>query len=127
MTETKRREQLIRAYYSAVDTESYADFEDLMTATVRHVRPGQGLLRGGAAVRDYYETERDSTNTAHEIEAILHDDDRTLCLVEVSGETPAGPFVRPVVGAFTFDDDADLIDSYTVYRGEAVDETATGE
>lgn len=121
------RERLIDAYYDAVDEESYEAFDRLFTADSRHVRPGQGVLRGGAAVREYYETERDATETTHDVKRLVHDDAITLCLVEVRGTGTEGPFSRPVVGEFTFDAAAGRISSYRVFRGYAGETDATSE
>jgi ketosteroid isomerase-like protein len=125
MMDTDTRERLIRAYYDAVDTESYPDFEDILTADAEHIRPGQGVLHGGTAVREYYETERSARNTTHDVDRIVHDDEMTLCLVTVTGEKPDGPFRRPVVTTVTFDETAERIASYHVYRGYAAPVDAT--
>jgi len=120
--DTDNRQRLIEAYYRAVDEGSYREFERLLTEDALHARPGQGVLKGGAAVREYYENEREATETNHRLNRQVHDDDLTLSLVEVSGETPEGGFFRPVIGQFTFDEETDHISSYRVYRGYA-DET----
>lgn len=117
--DTDERELLIDAYYWAVDKETYEEFERLLAADARHVRPGQEVLEGGEAVRDYYENEREATDTTHDVKRQVHDDDLTLSLVEVSGETTDGEFSRPVVGQFTFDAETGRIGSYRVYRGYA--------
>ena len=118
------RDGLIDGYYRAVDTEAYDEFERLFTDDALHVRPGQGVLRGGAAVREHYEERRDATNTTHAVRERLHGDATSLCVLEVSGETPSGPFERPVVSEFTFD--AGRLTAYRVYRGSTDDPRVTG-
>jgi ketosteroid isomerase-like protein len=119
------RERLIAAYYQAVDAEEYATFEDLFTPDAHHIRPGQGVLVGGAAVREYYETERTATNTTHRVGERFHGESRTLCTVEVSGEKASERFARPVVGAFDFDGEAERLSAYRVYRGSVEDPDLT--
>ena len=114
------------AYYRAVDDETYDEFERLLTEDALHVRPGQGVLRGGAAVREHYEERRDATNTTHDVRERFHGDDTSLCVLGVRGETPSGPFERPVVSEFEFDADAGRLSAYRVYRGSTDDPRVSG-
>ncbi|WP_129113823.1 YybH family protein [Halegenticoccus tardaugens] len=113
------RDRLIDAYYRAVDQENYDAFEQLFSDDAHHVRPGQGLLIGGGAVREYYEQERSVAHTDHRIQQRYHGDTATLCTVEVRGKSSSGPFSRQVVGEFDFISDENLITRYCVYRGHS--------
>lgn len=114
MRDSKRNE-LIDAYYFGLDAEEYETLDDLFTGDATHERPGQGTLTGAVAIRAYFESDRRSFDTVHEVQTRIHEDDVTYCKVRVSGELPDQSFKGDVIAEFTFDDDR--IASYKVYRG----------
>ena len=113
----RRRDELVDAYYRGLDAEDYAAFDDVFAPDAVHVRPGQRPLEGGDAIRAFFETERRSSNTTHDVTRRIHDAEATYCKVTVSGDLPDGSFEGDVVAEFEFDDDEDQITAYRVYRG----------
>lgn len=111
------REELIDAYYRAVDADDPASLRSVFSADATHTRPGQGTLDGLEAIVDFYGGRRLSRETVHRVDGRFHGDDVTLCTVHVEGHLPEGPFEGDVVAEFTFDEDAGRIASYRVYRG----------
>lgn len=112
----RRRNELIDAYYRDLDADEYEALDDIFAADAEYARPGQ-RLDGGAAIREYFETERRSSNTTHDVEKRLHDDEATYCKVAVSGNLPDGSFEGDIVAEFEFDDGEDRITAYRVFRG----------
>lgn len=113
----RRRNDLIDAYYRGLDAEEYGALDDVFAADVEYERPGQRTLEGGEAIRAFFETERRSSNTSHDVERRLHDEEATYCTVAVSGDLPGGTFEGDIVAEFEFDDGAEQITAYRVYRG----------
>lgn len=111
------RNALINSYYEAIDDEDYAAMEATFASDAQHIRPGQGSLVGAAAIREFFETERQSSNTFHDVTKRFHDDEGSYCMVTVSGELPDGPFEGDVFAEFEFDADEEHITKYRVYRG----------
>lgn len=112
-----RRDELIDAYYGGLDAEEYGAFDEIFADDAEYARPGQRTLRGGDEIRAFFETERRSSNTTHQVTKRLHDDDATYCKVAVRGDLPDGSFEGDVVAEFEFDDAASQITAYRVYRG----------
>lgn len=116
MDEAKRN-TVIDQYYQAIDDEEYVAMEAAFSEEARHIRPGQGALEGATGIREFFETERQSSNTVHTVNKRFHDEDGTYCRVTVTGDLPDGPFEGDVFAEFEFDDGEDHITKYRVYRG----------
>lgn len=112
------RDDLIEAYFGAVDAESYEPFERVFSAESRHVRPGQPDLVGAAEISEFFEADRQSSDSTHTVLRSMHEsDDVTFCKIHVEGQLPDGRYEGEAVCEFTFDPTTGTIARYRVYRG----------
>jgi hypothetical protein len=112
------RSELIEAYFDTVDAESYEPFKRVFSTESRHVRPGQPDLVGADAIRSFFETDRQSSDSTHTVLRTMHaDEDVTFCKIHVEGQLPDGRYEGEAVCEFAFDPDTKTIARYRVYRG----------
>ncbi|MFB6310041.1 MAG: nuclear transport factor 2 family protein [Salinirussus sp.] len=110
-----QREQVIAEYYAAVDDREPERFRDIFTRDATHFRPGQGTLEGIDAIIDFFTEDWRSSETSHDREYVLHDADRSVARLHVSGIFDGEPFEGRFLAEFEFEDDA--IATYHLYRG----------
>ncbi len=68
-------EPVARRYYDLVDAEAYDDLVGLFTEDVVYERPGQTVIEGRAALREFYEAGRPLSDGEHELHQVVVDGD----------------------------------------------------
>jgi hypothetical protein len=73
---------------------------------------------GTEAIRTYYETDPQSSDSTHTVLRSMHGDDHvTFCKIHVEGQLPDGGYEGEAIGEFWFDPATQTIARYRVYRG----------
>lgn len=114
--DTKKRNELIDTYYNAIDTEIFADFDRTFTPDIEYLYPGEPSMHGVETVQSFFEERRKHSNSTHEIERRISDDETTVCEGTITAEKPDGEtFKAGFVGVFTFDRNTEAIGRVGVY------------
>lgn len=109
------RDDLIDAYFDALDDAEYAPLESVFTSDVTYRMPSE-TVEGKADLMDYFRNHRLPSRTTHDISLRIHDTDASAVEGDVTGElTTGGDFGGPFVDVFVFDDDRRRIDRMSVY------------
>lgn len=114
--DTAKRNELIDAYYDAIDAESFVDFERAFTPDIEYLYPGEPAMHGIEEVRSFFEERREHSNSTHDVFRRVADDEVTVCEGAVTAEAPDGTaFGAAFVGVFEFDEAAAAIARVGVY------------
>lgn len=115
--EQAKRNELIDSYYKAVDSENYWVFDEIFTESASHIRPGQGSIDGRAEIARFFDEDRRSRGTRHDVTERIHCNNTSYCKVTVTGNLDETAFEGDIISEFRFDLDANRIVQYRVFRG----------
>lgn len=113
MNETRRNE-LIDAYFTALDSQDFSIVEPFLADDVQY-DTSNGSVSGADGFREYMDVDRVYTDTIHTVTRRFHLDDVTICEGDFHGVTPAETIDGEFCDFFEFDDTTDVLTSITVY------------
>lgn len=111
-----KRNELVDAYYAAIDEETFDDLGRVFAADVEYLYPGEPTMHGIDAVLSFFEERREHSNSTHEVYRRLADEEVTVCEGTITADrTDGSEFDAGFVGVFEFDGEAKAIDRVGVY------------
>jgi ketosteroid isomerase-like protein len=112
---TEKRNQLVEAYFDALDEEEYEELPGLFTEDATYVHPS-ATVEGGEGIRRLFAENRRTETTDHQITRRVHGTDATVCEGTVTGEFIDGDaFNGEFMDAFEFDEESERIAVISVY------------
>lgn len=109
-----KKADLIDRYFQALDEDDFTRVEPVLADEVRF-KSSADELSDADRLRAYMEEGRMISNSTHEINRRIHDDDVSVVEGMVRGETADGPVQGAFCDVFEFDQHAGTITSITVY------------
>lgn len=98
-----QRDELIDAYFGALDAEDFEQLEPHLAADFRYIHP-ETIATGVGEMRAFFE-ERTRQNTVHEIHRRLHAEEGSVVEGRITGELADGtPREGQFCDVFDFDD-----------------------
>lgn len=118
MTEAQR-DELIDAYFEAMDTEDPSGLEARTAAEFRY-ESLSGVLEGYEGIRRYLDELRELSNTVHEANHRIHGENASAVEGTATAETPDGERLTiDFCNVFEFDDRDEQLTRIAVYVDSA--------
>lgn len=97
-------ESVARRYYELVDADEYDELVDLFSEDVVYERPGQPVIEGEAALREFYEEGRPLSEGEHELHDVVVDGSTVAVRGTFRGEQDGEPVELGFADFHEFDD-----------------------
>lgn len=110
-----RRDELIDAYFSALDEEAFSLVEPHLAPDVTYKSVGLDALHGPEGVRRYFEELRPFGGTVHEVENRIHDETGSAAEGRVTGEHEGESIDTGFCDVFEFDEAEEKLTRIVVY------------
>ncbi|MFC6941931.1 nuclear transport factor 2 family protein [Salinirubellus sp. GCM10025818] len=113
--DTERRDELIDAYFSALDEEEFSLVEPYLAPGVTYKSVGIEPLHGPDGVRRYFEELRPFGGTVHDVETRMHAANGSAAEGRVTGEHEGESIDTAFCDVFEFDDEEEHLTRIVVY------------
>jgi ketosteroid isomerase-like protein len=113
--DVERRDELIDAYFAALDEEDFSLVEPHLAADVTYKSVGIEPLDGPEGVRRYFEELRPFGGTVHEVENRMHAENGSAAEGRVTGEHEGESIDTAFCDVFEFDDEEERLTRVVVY------------
>ena len=110
-----RRNELIDAYFSALDEEDFSLVEPHLAPDLTYKSVGVEALHGPEGLRRYFEELRRFGGTVHDVENRIHAENGSAAEGRVTGEQDGESIDTPFCDVFEFDDDEERLSRIVVY------------
>ncbi|MFC7157147.1 nuclear transport factor 2 family protein [Halomarina halobia] len=110
----ERRDQLIDAYFAAMDNDNFELVEPAISENIRF-ESASGSVSSLEGFREYTEESRMISDSVHEVTRRIHAENASVCEGNVRGQTPEGPIEGAFCDVFEFDDDEERVTRISVY------------
>jgi ketosteroid isomerase-like protein len=111
----ERRDELIDAYFRALDQEEFSLVEPHLASDVTYRSVGLDALHGPEGVRRYFEELRPFGGTVHEVENRMHAESGSAAEGRVTGEHGGESLDTAFCDVFEFDDEEERLTRIVVY------------
>ena len=112
---TQRRDELIDAYFAALDEDDYSLVEPHLAPDVTYKSVGLEALSGPEGVKRYFEELRPFAGTVHDVENRMHSENGSAAEGRVTGEHEGTSLDTGFCDVFEFDDDEEHLTRIVVY------------
>jgi ketosteroid isomerase-like protein len=113
--DVERRDELIDAYFSALDEDDFSLVEPHLAPDVTYRSVGLEALHGPDGVRRYFEELRPFAGTVHTVENRMHSENGSATEGRVTGEHDGESLDTPFCDVFEFDDAEEQLTRVVVY------------
>lgn len=110
-----RRNELIDAYFSALDEEEFSLVEPHLSPDVTYKSVGIEPLHGPDGVRRYFDELRPFGGTVHDVENRMHAENGSAAEGRVAGEHEGESIDTAFCDVFEFDDEEEQLTRVVVY------------
>lgn len=111
----ERRDELIDAYFRALDEEDFSIVEPHLADDVTFKSVGIDALSGPEGVKRYFEELRSFAGTVHDVENRIHAENGSAAEGRVTGEHDGNSLDTAFCDVFEFDDDEEHLARIVVY------------
>jgi ketosteroid isomerase-like protein len=111
----ERRNELIDAYFDALDENDYSLVEPYLSADLVYRSVGLDALHGPDGLRRYFEELRPFAGTVHEVENRMHSENGSAAEGRVTGEHEGESLDTGFCDVFEFDEDEEHLTRIVVY------------
>jgi ketosteroid isomerase-like protein len=113
--DTDRRDELIDAYFAALDEHDYSLVEPHLAPDVIYKSVGPDALHGPDGVKRYFEELRPFAGTVHEVENRMHSENGSAAEGRVTGEHDGESLDTGFCDVFEFDEEEAHLTRIVVY------------
>lgn len=113
--DVERRDELIDAYFEALDEEAFSLVEPHLAPDVTYKSVGTEALHGPEGVRRYFEELRPFGGTVHDVENRIHAENGSAAEGRVTGEHEGESIDTPFCDVFEFDEAEEKLTRIVVY------------
>lgn len=113
--DAERRDELIDAYFDALDEEEFSPVEPYLAPDVTYKSVGVEPLHGSDGVRRYFEELRPFGGTVHDVEDRMHAENGSAVEGRVTGEHEGESIDTAFCDVFEFDEEEEHLTRIVVY------------